>query len=63
MHVCGGAHAWEHGCPERPEALGLPELELQVVGSELPEGCWGLNPDPLEGEQVLLTAESSLSNS
>lgn len=38
----------------RSPATGVPE------GSQLPCGCWALNPCPLEEQPVLLTAEPSL---
>ena len=41
------------------EGVGSPRPK--VIGScDLPYGCWELNPDPLEEQPVLLTAETSL---
>ena len=34
-------------------------LSFRIYSSELPSGCWELNPDPLE-QLVLLTTEPSL---
>jgi hypothetical protein len=48
------AHAW---CPERPEeGVEFPRIGV-IAGCELPCGCWGLNPGPLEEQPVLLTAK------
>jgi hypothetical protein len=53
---CG--HGW---CLWRPEkALDLVELKLQLVVGIRDE--WELNPRPREEQQVLITAEPSLSS-
>ena len=38
----------------------LDPLELEEMICESSCGCWGFNPDPLEEQMVLLTAEPSL---
>lgn len=54
VHVLGNAH---RGHKKVSYAL---ELEMHVVASC--HGCWKLNSDPLEGLQLLLTAEPSHSS-
>ena len=46
-HMCARA------CRDQKRALGILELELQVVVSCL-VGCWESNPGPLEEQPVLL---------
>jgi hypothetical protein len=34
--------------------------DLMIDGYELPKGCWGLKPEPLEKHLVFLISEPSL---
>ena len=48
-------------CPHVHLCEGVRSSEAGVTGSgESPCGCWELNPDPLEEQSVLLTAEPTL---
>jgi hypothetical protein len=38
----------------------VPPKSEVVYSCELPCGCWELNPDPLQKQEVLLTSESYL---
>lgn len=49
-----------HAVPtEARKGMGSPRNEV-IDGSELPWGCWELNPGLLEEPQLLLTPEPSL---
>lgn len=43
------------GCPWKPEASDLLELELQMSMNCLTCGCWELDSGPLEEQEILAT--------
>lgn len=45
--------------PQKTEGADSPGTGV-TDGWELPCGCWDMNPDPLQEQPVLVTAETSL---